>query len=153
VDDINDDWFYVLANKYQKELGVFMIRFKFKSNGDPVHEFLFTWKVQLEIGDASIYMYEGDNHKFHFKEMILSFKTAFNNTYNIFVLDMSKEQCDNRVIFRHESFQMWESKIYAFMNLSTKEYVLLSSKGVHIVAIGSEHPRSVEDWHGVDRML
>jgi hypothetical protein len=80
------------------------MRFKFNKDGDPVREFLFTWRVQLEIGDARIDMYEGDNGKFHFKEIILSFKTAFNNTYNIFVLDMSKENAENRVIFRHESF-------------------------------------------------
>jgi hypothetical protein len=48
---------------------------------------------------------------------------------------------------------MWESKIYAFMNHSTNEYVLLSSKGVHIIAIGSEDPRPVKDWKGVRRVL
>jgi hypothetical protein len=102
VDD--DDWFYVLANKYKREVGIFLFKFKFDASREPVFEFLFTWRVQLEIGDASIYIYEGDNKEFHYKEMILSYKTAFNNTFNVLVLDMSKEDCENRVIFRHESF-------------------------------------------------
>ena len=42
--------------------------------------------------------------QFSYKEMILSFKTAFNNTFNILVLDMSKEDTKNRIVFRHESF-------------------------------------------------
>lgn len=49
-------------------------------------------------------MYEGENEDFHYKELILSYKTAFNNTFTVLVLDMSKEDCENRVIFRHESF-------------------------------------------------
>jgi hypothetical protein len=152
-----EDWIYVLANKYQKELGVFLFRFKVDAFGEPTIDFLYTWRVQLEIGDASIDMFEGDGKasekNFNYKEMILSFKTAFNNTFNIFVLDMSKEESENRVVFRHESFQMWESKIFAFMNNATNEYVLLSSKGVHLVAIGSEDTRVVKDWGGIQRVL
>jgi hypothetical protein len=48
---------------------------------------------------------------------------------------------------------MWESKIYAFLNHSTNEYIILNSEGVHVLAIGSDHPRSVEDWQGISRML
>lgn len=40
-----EDWIYVLANKYQKELGVFLFRFKVDAFGEPTIDFLYTWRV------------------------------------------------------------------------------------------------------------
>lgn len=37
-----------------------------------------------------------------FKELIVSYKVIYINTYNIMVLDIS-HQCDHRIIYRHES--------------------------------------------------
>jgi len=96
--------FYMLANKYQEKLGIFLIVFNEK---DPSrHQFILRWKNKLDISDANVFIVR--NKKKKFKELVVSFKTIFINVYNVCVMDISNHR-NIRTIFRHESFQLWES--------------------------------------------
>ena len=63
------------------------------------------------------------------------------NTYNITVLDITNPKFF-KTIFRHESFQLWESPIGGFLVDSTKDFIILNSAGLSIVALGSEDKRA-----------
>jgi hypothetical protein len=47
------------------------------------------WKSLLEIGDASISIYRGNDSNGKFKELVIGYKTININTYNIVVQDLS----------------------------------------------------------------
>jgi hypothetical protein len=93
--------FYILSNKYEEKLGFFVLKV---NEQDPYNsKFLIKWKNKLDIGDASIYVLRNETGKENIKEIIISYKTIFINTYNIVVMDITSESTQN-MIFRHESF-------------------------------------------------
>lgn len=97
--DPDEDMFYFLSNKFEEKLGFFVIRVK---ENDPTHgNFLIKWKNKLDIGDTNIYVLR--NFDRGTKEVIISFKTIYINTYNIVVMDISEDN-QRSMIFRHESF-------------------------------------------------
>lgn len=51
--------------------------------------FLIKWKNRLDIGDSKIYILRND--KQGYKEIVISFKVIFINTYNVVVMDISNE--------------------------------------------------------------
>ena len=96
--DADENVFYLLCNKFQEKLGVFMIRF---NENDPYkHEFFIKWKNKLDIDDTSIAVTRSPDNKF--KELIVTYKSIYLNTYTTYVLDIS--QADHWTMFRHESF-------------------------------------------------
>ena len=62
---------------------------------------------KLDIGVTNIYINIRSDES---RELIISFKTIFINTYTIFVLDITTEE-NKTLLYRHESFQLWESEI------------------------------------------
>lgn len=99
--DHEDNMFYILSNKYEEKLGFFVLKV---NEQDPYNsKFLIKWKNKLDIGDASIYVLRNETGKENIKEIIISYKTIFINTYNIVVMDITSESTQN-MIFRHESF-------------------------------------------------
>lgn len=100
--DNEDDVFYVLCNKYEEKLGFFVLKIR---ENDPYNSrFLIKWKNKLDIGDASIFVLRTSGSRgSNIKEIIISFKTIFINTYNIVVMDISSEN-EKNLIFRHEGF-------------------------------------------------
>ena len=79
IHDHEDRVFYLLANKYQEKLGLFMIRF---SEANPqIHQFFMKWKNKLDIADADVAVMRNQQRKY--KELIVSYKTIFINTYNV----------------------------------------------------------------------
>jgi hypothetical protein len=64
------------------------------------------------------------NRKTGFKELIISFKTVIENTYNVYIVDISGKS--PWPLFRHESFQLWESQITAFFLEKTLDYVTIN---------------------------
>jgi len=42
------------------------------------------------------------------------------------------------MIFRHESFCLWESTIYGFLNPSTNDFVSLDAKGLAVMALSED---------------
>lgn len=98
--DQEDRTFYLLCNKYQEKLGFFVLRMK---EDDPSGgQFLIKVKNKLDIGDCNISVLrkKGDSGV---KELIISYKTIFINTYSVMCLDISTESQQN-LIFRHEGF-------------------------------------------------
>ena len=75
--DEEDACFYLLANKYAEKLGLYLIRFN-ESNPE---DYVFPLKFQnkLSIGDADISINRGESYK----ELIISYKTIYMNTYSV----------------------------------------------------------------------
>ena len=96
--DQEDEVFYLLVNKYQEKLGLFMIRF---SMHDPsVFTFFIKWKNKLDIADADLAVMRNKDKKY--KELMVTYKTIYMNTYSVYVIDISNP--DLWTLFRHESF-------------------------------------------------
>ena len=86
--DHEENVFYILSNKYQRELGFFIIMV---AEYDP-NDFKFIMKVknQLDIADASMSVLRDDHSRI--KELVVAYKTIYVNTYNINVIDISSIQ-------------------------------------------------------------
>ena len=102
----DDGNFYVLANKSKGKIGYYLFRMNEKrpivrdENGDE-HlngEFMINWHNKLDIGDANLSVLRNDQKGF--KELVVSYKCIYINTFNVNVIDLS----DQLIIFRHESF-------------------------------------------------
>jgi len=106
--DAEEMFYYICANKFEEKLGFFIIKI---SEKDPKqYSFLIKWKNKLNIGDPNMYILKnkGKNYDSQLKELVVSYKTIFMNTYNVICMDISVEhddKSDNQLmIFRHESF-------------------------------------------------
>ena len=133
--------FFLLANKTRGKLGLFLIRMDEKypmimdrSTGSQQlnGEFIIQEGNKLNIADANLFVLSNDRQGY--RELILSYKTMYINTFNCNVIDL----CDKTIIFRHESFQLWESKIKGFLTTATHDFVTLSKDGIAIIALGNE---------------
>jgi hypothetical protein len=146
--DSDDDIFYILTNKYEEKLGFFVLKIK---EDNPFNcSFLIKWKNKLDIGDTNIQVLR--NHEKGNKEIIISFKTIFINTYNLMCMDISKE-AEKSLIFRHESFQLWESRVTGLLLNKYKDFVTLNRDGINILALGSMEKRQLVDDKGQFRMI
>tara|TARA_B110000285_G_C15126167_1_gene620389 strand:- start:1494 stop:1925 length:432 start_codon:yes stop_codon:yes gene_type:complete len=87
--DQEDSVFYILANKFEEKLGFFIIRMQAKDPAD--FRFLTKWKNKLDIGDANIFVLRHANRdkSQFYKELVISYKTIYINTYNVTVMDIS----------------------------------------------------------------
>lgn len=129
--DIEAQMFYLLANKYKGKLGVFLIKFE---EEDPLkYNFFLKYKNKLDIADADIAVMR--NEKKRLKELVVSYKSININTYNVYVVDISGN--DPWPLFRHESFQLWESQISAFYLEKSKDYVMINRDGISVLSLGS----------------
>ena len=96
--DHEDRVFYLLANKYQGKLGLFLIVF---DEFDPSHhQFFLKYKNKLDIADADVFVVR--NQKKKYKELIVGYKSISVNTYTLMVSDISTEL--KWMQFRHETF-------------------------------------------------
>lgn len=77
--------FYILANKYDEKLGFFLI--KMSDSDTDNRTFLTKYKNKLDIGDASVSVLR-DRDK-GYKELVISYKTIYINTYNVHVMDIT----------------------------------------------------------------
>jgi hypothetical protein len=148
--DDDDNVFYILTNKYEEKLGFFVLKIK---EGNPYNydnSFLIKWKNKLDIGDTNIQVLR--NYDKGIKEIIISFKTININTFNLMVMDISKDT-NKSIIFRHESFQLWESKITGLLLNKHKDYVTLNRDGINILALGSVEKRPLVDNQNQNRMI
>lgn len=97
--DQEEKFYYVLSNKFEEKLGFFVIKVSEKDPSDK--RFLIKWKNKLDIGDPNMFILR--NYESKLKELIVSYKTIYINTYNVICMDVSVED-DQLMIFRHESF-------------------------------------------------
>ena len=78
---------------------------KFHELNPKKFNFFLKYKTKLDIADADIAVIR--NYKEQHKELVVSYKTINENTYNVYIVDISG--LEPIPIFRHESFQLWES--------------------------------------------
>ena len=77
-----------------------MFLIKFSESTPSEHKFIHKWKNKLDISDADVAIVR--NTKKKYKELVVSFKTIYMNTYNVQVIDISSDE--EKMLFRHESF-------------------------------------------------
>jgi hypothetical protein len=83
--DAEEEFFYILSNKYEEKLGFFIVKLD-EANPDK-YKFLIKWKNKLDIGDPNMVMLR--NYDSKLKELIVSYKVIFMNTYNVICMDAS----------------------------------------------------------------
>ena len=147
--DEEDRLFYFLSNKFEEKLGFFVFSIH---EQDPMDvRFFIKYKNKLDIGDADIYILRSKKNRL--KEIIISYKTIYINTFNVLVMDISAKSTEKSIIFKHESFQLWESEINGFLTNRNLDFVTLNRDGINIVALGSVEKRPMLDSAGQERML
>lgn len=152
--DNEDQKFYILANKFEEKLGFFIIRLN--ANDPKQFVFLTKWKNKLDLGNANLFVMRHKGRGDHrYKELIVSYKTIYINTYNVMVMDISSTGGTSlqTTIFRHESFQLWESEIRGLITEKNKDFVTISKTGVNILALGSVEKRRVLDAQKNERII
>jgi len=83
--DIEDQNFYILANKFERNHGFYIVKF---SEDDPKgYKFIMKVKNNLDIGDANIFVLRNEEQLY--KELIVSYKSIHINTYMILIIDIS----------------------------------------------------------------
>ena len=70
-----------------------------------------------------------------YRELIASYKTIYLNTYNVLSLDIGVED-ENLVIYRHESFQLWESECKGLVLAANKDFVTFNKSGMQALSLG-----------------
>ena len=71
------------------------------------------------------------------------------------VMDISVITGEPSMIFRHESFQLWESECQGFFLNDSKyqDYISLSKAGMEVLSLGYNDKRAIVDHNGADRMI
>lgn len=146
--DGEENKYYILSNKFEEKLGFFILKISEKDTKES--QFLIKWKNKLDIGDPNIYVLR--NKEKGIKELIVSYKTIFINTYNVIVMDISVND-EQTMIFRHESFQLWESECMGLLLGRNKDYITVNKQGMQVLSLGSTERRAIKDSQGFDRMI
>ena len=147
---IHDDqaqMFYLLANKFEGKSGVFLI--KFHELNPTKFNFFVKYKTKLDIADADIAIVR--NVKEQFKELIVSYKTINENTFNVFIVDISGHE--PIPLYRHESFQLWESQISAFYLSENNDYIMINCDGISLISLGTAQKRLLKSANGQENMI
>ena len=114
------------------------------------HSFLIKWKNKLDIGDPNMFILR--NKEKGYKELIVSYKSIYINVYNIVCMDISVEDAQ-LLLFRHESFQLYESECTGILLEDNKDFIHLSKSGMQVLSLGSNEKRAIIDSTGMDRMI
>ena len=141
-----------------------------------IGNFLIKWRNKLDINDCTIQVLRGHNyekeqvnsysysipdmiHKImggNLKEIIIAYKSIHINTYNVICMDISesKDGGMNKLVFRHERYQLWESGIQGFLNKKSLDFVTANKDGISLLGLSSkEKPRYILDKDGQSRRL
>lgn len=60
---------------------------------------------------------------------------------------------DNSIIFRHESFQLWEGEVQGTLLNKNNDFVTLNREGINVFALGNIPKRPITDNEGNLRMI
>jgi len=119
------------------KLGLFLIQFEEQNPQD--HKFFLKYNNKLDIGNADIAIIK--NKEKCYKELLIGYKTIYMNTYTVQVVDIAS--ADKTTIFKHLSFQLWESKITGFFMKKNKDYVTVNRQGICVISLGTKNKRSI----------
>lgn len=134
-----------MANELNGEIGLFL--FKLKINDPTNIEFIIKHhnKFLNDDCDLEILNIEGQLYE----ELIVSYKTIYINTYNIVSVDLGL----NRVVYRHESFQLWESESKGIFISKNKDFLKLNKYGLQVMSLGGKEKRKLYDHYNNLKVL
>ena len=102
--DEEDNEFYILSNKKKGLIGFFLTTFH---EGNPYdHTDLTMIKNRLDIDSVNLFILRGQDPitKSYYKELVISYKTIYINTYNVVVQDITGPVDKRSTLYIHESF-------------------------------------------------
>lgn len=148
--------FYIVSNYCQDQLGFFILRIK---EDEPYNgSFLIKWQNKLQFGDANIDFLKCPHRKY--REMVVSYKVIYLNIFNLLVMDIgkmdkgSKHDWDKQyIIYRHESFQLWESDIDGILLTPNFNYVILNKDGLSVYSLGNIQKQMIIDDKGQQNVV
>jgi hypothetical protein len=145
--DPEDKKFFIMANKCDY-LGLYIVKLDALNPQESC--FIIKWQSKLLNGDGNMIIFR--NKQRGLKELIVSYKTIYILTYNLILLDITTEN-DPSMIFRHESFQLFESDCSGFFLGKNNDFMHLSKHGMQVMGLSSTDKRAVVDDKGTDRMI
>ena len=107
------------------------------------------WRHQLDIDDANMAISRGTDNRTrktkNFKELIISYKTIYINTFTVVIKDLSDNSENIGILAKHEAFQLWESKAFGMLLNDSKDFLSISKSGINILALGQTPKRKIVD--------
>jgi hypothetical protein len=134
---------------HQEKLGFYVL--KISENEPKSGVFMIKLPNRLNFGDVNI-TFINDPEK-HYQEVVISYKTAYINTYNILVLEADTLGNDQYIIYRHESFQLWESKIQGTILQNNFNFVIVNKDGMSALSLGNVQKQKFTDDQGNIQLL
>jgi hypothetical protein len=132
-----------LANKRHNFVGYYLLMIEI-DNPEKEATYLINWTNKTTIRQVDLNFLEDWNDANELqKYLVVSYKAGGCNTFNVFVFDVETKL----VRFWHESFQLYESPVKGFL-LPTKDFLILSKDGVHVINLGGKGARAVRDKLG-----
>ena len=107
------------------------------------------YKNKLDISDVDIAVSRCKIKSL--KELIIGYKSIHSNIYTVQVVDISR--ATPWPLYKHESFQLWESQITAFFINKNKEYIMMNRDGISVISLGSDGKRIITASNGQEKML
>jgi len=126
--DEEDKMFYFLCGKKNGIIGFFLVSFNESDPHD--YKYLTMWRHQLDIDDAHMAISRGTDKDGPFKELIISYKTIYINTFTVVTKDLSDDSDNIGVLSKHESFQLWESECNGILLNANKDFVSFNKSGM-----------------------
>ena len=147
-----EDKFYMLANKFDRKLGYFLLELpEKKPKDDQPPKFLIRWTNKLEIGDAGLHLLEIQREGCDkpVKELVVSYKQIYVNLYTVFVIEIET----GLIKFRHENYQLWESPVMGFLNTQTNDFIVLNKDGTSFLPLGRREKKNIFNSDGIMRCV
>ena len=114
------------------------------------NSFILKWKRSLEIGDCAINILRDKQNGF--KEIVISYKTIFINVYTIMVVDQNHKS-GQPLMYRHESFQLWESQCQGTLLHGTNDFIAVNRDGINVFSLGAIQKKPIQDIAGDMRIM
>ena len=133
--------FYILANKRDGKLGYYLLKLRQDTphNIDAARiDDAFILNVNNKLDIASVDMHVFTDEVTDQRQLLISYKTIFINVYTINVIDLDNDtDINGNLMYRHESFCLWETAIVSIMNKITRDLVILSNEGLGVMDLSS----------------
>lgn len=108
----------------------------------------------MNIDDVTVKIVRGIDYQTNraYKELVIGYKTIFLNIFQVTVQDLSGESL-NSTFCRHESFHLWETKIFGLITSKNKDFITLSKAGMNVLTMNTKEQRSLVDATGQNKMI
>ena len=147
----DNDAIYILANKLHGKVGVYLLKLDMKNPTKSTY--LIKYNNKLDIDDCDLYLMKETVGKKIEKSLVICYKLADYNTFNVIVISLVKDKSGEYLIkYWHESNQLWESPAKGFL-LETNDFLVISKDGIQMLALGDQEPKLRRDNEGMKRMV